>query len=170
MMKVNVLQKHYFFDHNRKYGTKIKVARIFNTYGPNMRPDDGRVISSFILQALNNINITIYGNGNQTRSFCYVDDLINGIYKLMNSNNNVIGPINIGNTVEFTILELAKLVLQSTKSKSRITFNDLPQDDPLQRRPVIDEAKIKLDWQPNIILQDGLVKTIAYFTKTLKKK
>jgi len=152
-----------FFDYYRQHNLGIKVARIFNTYGPKMHPNDGRVVSNFIMQALQNEPITVYGDGMQTRSFCYVDNLIDGLMKLMGSSNEVIGPINLGNPTEYTMLELASLVIELTGSKSTITFKPLPLDDPLQRRPNISQAKDILDWTPNIALQDGLKETIAYF-------
>jgi len=154
-----------FFDYHRQHRLKIKVARIFNTYGPGMHPNDGRVVSNFILQALRNEPITIYGNGNQTRSFCYVDDLIDGLIRLMNSPDDVTGPVNIGNPDEFTILELAQKVIQLTGSKSEIVSRPLPQDDPQQRRPDITLAKEQLDWEPKLKLEDGLQKTIEYFRR-----
>jgi len=150
-----------FFDYHREYGVDIKVVRIFNTYGPNMAINDGRVVSNFIIQALQGEDITIYGDGSQTRSFCYIDDLVDGIIKMMNSKEH--GPINLGNPDEFTILELAQKVIRLTNSKSKIIFKELPQDDPKQRRPDITLAKTKLNWQPKIKLQDGLIKTIEYF-------
>jgi len=152
-----------FFDYHRQHRLKIKVARIFNTYGPRMHPNDGRVVSNFILQALRNEPITIYGDGSQTRSFCYVDDLIDGLIRLMQTSAEITGPINIGNPDEFTILELAQKVIQMTGSGSEIVFNSLPQDDPKQRRPDITLAKKLLKWTPKIKLEDGLQKTIAYF-------
>ncbi len=157
-----------FFDYYRQNQVKIKVVRIFNTYGPRMHPNDGRVVSNFIVQALKNEDITIYGDGSQTRSFCYVDDLIDGIVKMMNSRIEFIGPINIGNPDEFSILELAEKVIDMTNSKSKIIYNSLPEDDPRQRQPLIDLAKKELDWEPRIKLEEGLVKTIAYFDKLLK--
>lgn len=156
-----------FFDYYRQYKLQIKVARIFNTYGPRMSINDGRVISNFIVQALKNEPITIYGKGNQTRSFCYVDDLIKGLIQLMNTNDNVTGPINIGNPGEFTIKELAEKVVAMTGSTSKITYHDLPQDDPMQRKPDITLAKKHLEWQPEINLENGLQQTIAYFTRIL---
>ncbi len=156
-----------FFDYHRQHNLLIKVMRIFNTYGPNMDPYDGRVVSNFIVQALKGEEITIYGDGKQTRSFCYVDDLIDGMVKLMNSSDDFSGPVNIGNPTEFTMLELAETVLQLTNSKSKITFLPLPEDDPMQRQPIIDLAKEKLDWQPTVNLHDGLEKTIEYFRKVL---
>lgn len=157
-----------FFDYNRQYGTKIKVMRIFNTYGPNMNPEDGRVVSNFIVQALRGESITIYGEGTQTRSFCYVDDLIEGMVRLMNTNETFIGPVNIGNPHEFTMLELAQKVLHLTDSHSKLIFQPLPQDDPLQRQPIIALAKQELGWEPNVILEEGLKKTIEYFQNELR--
>lgn len=154
-----------FFDYARQYQVQIKVIRIFNTYGPNMNPDDGRVVSNFIVQALKGEDITIYGDGTQTRSFCYVDDLIDGIIKMMNSDNHFQGPVNLGNSGEFTILELADTILKLTDSKSKLVHKPLPQDDPKQRRPDISSAKKNLDWEPKISLVDGLVKTTRYFTQ-----
>jgi UDP-glucuronate decarboxylase len=151
------------FDYNREFGTKVKVIRIFNTYGPHMDPKDGRVVANFILQALRGENITIYGDGSQTRSFCYVDDLLDGMIKMMNSEDSFLGPVNLGNPGEFTVKELAEKVIKLTKSKSKLIFTDLPEDDPMQRCPVIDLAKEKLDWEPKIMLEAGLQKTIAYF-------
>ena len=155
-----------FFDYYREHKVDIRVARIFNTYGPRMLPDDGRVVSNFIVQALKEKDITIYGNGEQTRSFCYVNDLVEGLIRLMNQNDQT-GPINIGNPGEFTILELAKQVLEKTESKSNITFHPLPGDDPLQRRPDIALAEKVLDWKPTIALDEGLEKTINYFKEEL---
>lgn len=152
-----------FFDYYRQHQVPIKVMRIFNTYGPRMHPNDGRVVSNFIVQALKNEDITIYGDGKQTRSFCYVDDNIEGMYRLMNSRDGFTGPVNIGNPGEFTMLELAQLIIELTNSKSKLVFMPLPQDDPLQRKPVIDLAKKELDWEPKIALKDGLTKTIEYF-------
>lgn len=151
-----------FFDYHRQHGLDIRVVRIFNTYGPRMTANDGRVVSNFIMQALRGDDITIYGDGTQTRSFCYVDDLIDGIVKMM-TNDDFIGPVNLGNPGEFTMLELAELVLKLTGSKSKIIHQPLPQDDPTQRCPVIDLAKEKLGWQPTIKLEDGLKLTIDYF-------
>ncbi|MDG1852678.1 MAG: SDR family oxidoreductase [Verrucomicrobiales bacterium] len=155
-----------FFDYYRENKVDIRVARIFNTYGPRMLPDDGRVVSNFIVQALKEENITIYGNGEQTRSFCYVDDLVEGLIRLMNQTDQT-GPINIGNPGEFTILELAEQILEKTQSKSKITFHPLPGDDPLQRQPDIALAKKALDWEPKIALAEGLQKTINYFKEEL---
>lgn len=152
-----------FFDYYRQYGVKIKVIRIFNTYGPYMNPDDGRVVSNFIMQALRNQDITIYGAGTQTRSFQYVDDLVEGMIRLMNSDDSFTGPVNIGNPGEFTMLELAQKIITLTGSSSKLTYKPLPQDDPLQRQPDISLAKKELDWEPTIALEEGLKKTIAYF-------
>lgn len=151
-----------FFDYHRQHGMEIRVARIFNTYGPKMSKNDGRVVSNFILQALAGDDITIYGAGNQTRSFCYVSELVEGLYRLMNV-ENFIGPVNLGNPGEFTILELAKKVIAATNSKSKIVFQPLPEDDPRQRKPDISLAKEKLNWEPKIKLEDGLKETISYF-------
>lgn len=155
------------FDYHRTHQVPIKVVRIFNTYGPRMNPEDGRVVSNFVVQALRGDPITIYGEGTQTRSFCYVDDLIAGFIKLMDSNDDITGPINIGNPGEFTIKELAEKVIQLTGSKSQLVYKDLPSDDPKQRRPDISLAKEDLGWQPEIELQAGLEKTIAYFKKAI---
>ena len=157
-----------FFDYWRQYQVKIKVIRIFNTYGPRMHPNDGRVVSNFIVQALKGQDITLYGDGNQTRSFCYVDDLIEGMIRLMNTSDEVTGPINVGNPGEFTIRELAEQVIDLTGSKSKLVFQPLPQDDPRQRRPDISLAKKVLDWEPTIPLREGLKKTIAYFEQLLR--
>lgn len=157
-----------FFDYHRQNGVDIKVIRIFNTYGPNMNPDDGRVVSNFIVQALKGEDITIYGDGKQTRSFCYVDDLVEGMVRMMNSREGFTGPVNLGNPGEFTMLELAEKVLALTGSKSRIVYQPLPQDDPTQRKPVIDLAKKELDWEPKVALDEGLKKTIAYFEEVCK--
>ena len=157
-----------FFDYHRRHGVKIKVMRIFNTYGENMSAHDGRVVSNFIVQALKGDDITIYGDGKQTRSFCYVSDLIDGMYRLMNSSDDFTGPVNIGNPGEFTMLELAEKILALTNSKSRLVFKPLPQDDPTQRKPDISLAKEKLGWQPHVDLTSGLEKTIAYFAKKIK--
>lgn len=151
------------FDYNREFETKIKVVRIFNTYGPGMNPEDGRVVSNFIIQALKGDDITIYGDGSQTRSFQYVDDLINGFLAAMETDDTFIGPVNIGNPGEFTILELAEKVIKLTDSKSKIIFKELPSDDPKQRKPDISLAKEKLNWEPKIDLETGLKKTIEYF-------
>jgi UDP-glucuronate decarboxylase len=154
-----------FFDYRRQFGLPIKVARIFNTYGPRMHPQDGRVVSNFIVQALRGEPITIYGDGSQTRSFCYVDDLIDGLIRLMNSSPEFTGPVNLGNPVEFHILELAELVLKMTNSSSKLVFKALPQDDPKQRKPSILLAQQELNWTPKINLEEGLDKTIHYFKK-----
>ncbi len=156
-----------FFDYWRQHQLAIKVIRIFNTYGPRMQPDDGRVVSNFIVQALKGEPITLYGDGQQTRSFCYVDDLIEGMMRLMDSDKAVTGPINVGNPVEFTMRELAELVVAETGSKSPIVFRPLPQDDPKQRRPDISQAQAKLGWEPKVSLADGLKETVAYFRRTL---
>ena len=156
-----------FFDYFRQHNLHIKVGRIFNTYGPRMRPDDGRVVSNFIVQALKGKNITIFGDGSQTRSFCYVDDLIEVIIKLMNTEKGFTGPINLGNSCEFSILELAEITIDLTNSKSRLIFKDLPEDDPKQRKPDITLAKEKLKWEPKIQLKEGLPKTIKYFDEIL---
>ena len=157
------------FDYAREFGTKIKVIRIFNTYGTNMDMNDGRVVSNFIVQALNGDDITIYGDGKQTRSFCFVDDLIEGIIRMMNSDELFQGPVNLGNPGEFTMLELAEKVIKHTNSDSKIVFKDLPKDDPTQRKPDISLAKEKLDWEPHINLDEGLDKSISYFKKELKR-
>lgn len=156
-----------FFDYYRQHSVNIKVMRIFNTYGPNMNPYDGRVVSNFIVQALKGEDITMYGDGTQTRSFCYVDDLIDGMIRLMNSKDGFTGPVNIGNPTEFTMLELAELVIKLTGTKSKIIFQPLPQDDPLQRQPIIDLAKKELEWEPHIKLEEGLKKTIEYFKSVI---
>ncbi len=156
-----------FFDYYRQHGLKIKVARIFNTYGPRMHPYDGRVVSNFIVQALRGKPITIYGDGSQTRSFCYVDDMVAGFVRLMDAPDDVTGPINLGNPGEFTIMQLAKLVVKMTDAKSELIYEPLPEDDPLQRCPDITLAKEKLNWQPNVQLEQGLEKTITYFSETI---
>lgn len=153
----------FFFDYYRQHNVDIKITRIFNTYGPRMRPDDGRVVSNFIVQALHDENITIYGDGMQTRSFCYVSDLVEGMIRMMNSRDGFTGPVNLGNTEEFTMFELAELVIKLTGSKSKIVYQPLPMDDPSKRKPMIDLAKKELDWAPIVKLEDGLRKTIAYF-------
>jgi len=158
-----------FFDYHRQHKLDIKVARIFNTYGPRMHPNDGRVVSNFIMQALRGDDITLYGDGQQTRSFCYVDDLVEGLIRLMESSDGVTGPINLGNPGEFTIKELAEHVIDLTGSSSKMIHQPLPQDDPKQRQPNIDRAKRDLDWEPTIALKDGLTKTIAYFDGLLKE-
>jgi UDP-glucuronate decarboxylase len=152
-----------FFDYQRQHALEIKVARIFNTYGPRMHPADGRVVSNFVMQALKGEDITIYGDGQQTRSFCYVDDLIDGLIRLMSSRADFLGPVNIGNPVEFTIRELAELVIELTGSRSKIVQMPLPADDPMQRRPDISLAKQELKWTPKVALEEGLKSTIAYF-------
>ena len=152
-----------FFDYFRQHNLDIKVGRIFNTYGPRMRPDDGRVVSNFIVQALQGKDITIYGDGSQTRSFCYVDDLIEAIIKFMNTEKGFRGPVNLGNPCEFSILGLAEIIINLTNSNSRLIFKDLPKDDPKQRQPDITLAKDKLNWEPKIQLKEGLIKTIDYF-------
>ncbi|MCR4595866.1 MAG: SDR family oxidoreductase [Lachnospiraceae bacterium] len=156
-----------FFDYHRKHGVDIKVMRIFNTYGPRMDIGDGRVVSNFIVQALKNEDITIYGDGSQTRSFCYVDDLIEGMVRLMNSRDGFTGPVNIGNPGEFTIKELAEIVIELTGSSSKLIYKELPQDDPTQRRPDITLAKKELDWEPTIQLREGLLSTIEYFKQVI---
>ena len=158
-----------FFDYRRQLKLETKVARIFNTYGPRMSPNDGRVVSSFIVQALRNEPITVFGDGQQTRSFCYVDDLVDGLVRLMDTPPEIGGPINIGNPGEFTMLELAEQVIELTGSRSVVQHLPLPQDDPKQRRPNIDEARARLGWQPRIELRAGLQKTIAYFDELLKQ-
>jgi UDP-glucuronate decarboxylase len=154
-----------FFDYYRQNNVNIKVMRIFNTYGPRMHPYDGRVVSNFIMQALNGKDITIYGDGSQTRSFCYVDDLIEGMIRLMNSRDGFTGPVNIGNPCEFTIRQLAEKVIEKTNSQSKLIYKPLPMDDPRQRKPDITLARKELDWKPTIQLDEGLDKTIAYFEK-----
>lgn len=156
-----------FFDYRRQHSLKIKVARIFNTYGPKMHPDDGRVVSNFIVQAIRGGDITIYGDGVQTRSFCYVDDLIDGITKLMGTEDSFTGPVNLGNPVEFKIIELAELVLSMTGSKSKLIFKSLPEDDPKRRQPDISLAAKKLGWTPEVSLKDGLKETIRYFERLM---
>lgn len=152
-----------FMNYHTQNNVRIKIIRIFNTYGPRMHPNDGRVVSNFIVQALQNKDITIYGDGKQTRSFCYVDDLIKGMKLMMNSSEEIIGPINIGNPTEFTILELAEKVIELTNSKSKLLFMPSPIDDPMQRKPNIEKAKNLLNWQPTVNLETGLIKTIEYF-------
>lgn len=159
-----------FFDYRRQHKLNIKVGRIFNTYGPRMHPNDGRVISNFIVQALNNNNITVYGDGSQTRSFCYVSDLIDGILCLMETPDDFTGPINLGNTVEFTILELAERILNYTGSKSKIVFKPLPENDPVQRRPDMSLTKSQLNWKPKVSFEEGLKLTVDYFEKLLKQE
>ncbi len=152
-----------FFDYHRQHNLDIKVIRIFNTYGPNMNPDDGRVVSNFIVQALKGENLTVYGDGSQTRSFCFVDDLIEGMYRMVNSREGFTGPVNLGNPIEFTMVELANKVIELTGSKSEIIYKDLPSDDPTQRKPVIDLAKQELGWEPKVMLDEGLKRTLHYF-------
>lgn len=156
-----------FFDYHRQHRLEIKVARIFNTYGPRMHPNDGRVVSNFIVQALRGEDITVYGDGNQTRSFCYVSDLVDGLIRLMDSDKDITGPINIGNPREFTILQLAEKVIELTGSSSKILNKPLPQDDPRKRRPDISLAMKTLDWQPTVKLEEGLVPTIDYFREEI---
>lgn len=158
-----------FFDYRRQHNLSIKVARIFNTYGPRMHPNDGRVVSNFIVQALQGDPVTIYGDGSQTRSFCYVDDLVDAFVKLMNLGDDFTGPMNLGNPGEFTILELAEKVIAATGSRSEIIRKPLPQDDPIQRQPDISLAREKLDWEPKVALDDGLKLTIEYFDRLLSK-
>lgn len=154
-----------YFDYWRQHKTRIKIIRIFNTYGPNMNPEDGRVVSNFIMQALRDEDITIYGDGKQTRSFCFVEDLVDGIIRTMNTDDSFTGPVNLGNPGEFTMLELAEKVIAQTGAKSKLIFKPLPSDDPKQRRPDITKAKKELGWEPKIVLDKGLEKTIAYFRK-----
>ena len=156
-----------FFDYYRQNNVNIRVVRIFNTYGPRMHPNDGRVISNFVVQALSNEDITVFGDGSQTRSFCYVDDLIEGLIRMMNGPDDFVGPVNLGNPGEFSVLTLAELVIKLTDSQSKMVFKSLPKDDPLQRQPNIALAKEQLDWEPIVDLQEGLMKTIEYFRKTL---
>lgn len=156
-----------FFDYHRQNQVNIRVVRIFNTYGPRMHPNDGRVVSNFIVQALTNQDITVFGDGSQTRSFCYVDDMVEGLVRMMKAPDDFIGPVNLGNPMEFSILELAQKIIGITQSKSKIVFNPLPQDDPLQRRPDIGLAKKKLQWQPLVELDEGLRKTVEYFDEIL---
>ena len=152
-----------FFDHARQYGTKIRVVRIFNTYGPNMDPKDGRVVSNFIIQALRGENITIYGDGSQTRCFCYVDDMIEALIRMMNNPQGFSGPVNLGNPMEMTVKELAEKIIKLTGSSSALEYRELPQDDPVRRKPDISLAKKMLDWEPKVSLEEGLQETIAYF-------
>jgi UDP-glucuronate decarboxylase len=156
-----------FFDYYRQHQLEIKVVRIFNTYGPRMQPNDGRVVSNFIVQALRHQDLTIYGDGTQTRSFCYVDDLIEGMLRAMDTDKDFTGPVNLGNPTEFTMLELAEKVVRLTASKSRVVFRPLPEDDPMQRKPDIALAQSTLKWQPTVSLDEGLVLTVAYFKKLL---
>ncbi len=152
-----------FFDYYRQHKLNIRVVRIFNTYGPRMHPNDGRVVSNFILQALKNQDLTVYGDGNQTRSFCYVDDMIEGVIRMMNTPGDFTGPVNLGNPAEYRILELAEKIIRLTRSRSKIVFKPLPEDDPLQRKPDIELARAKLQWQPKMQLEEGLKQTISYF-------
>jgi UDP-glucuronate decarboxylase len=158
-----------FFDYYRQHKLRIKVARIFNTYGPRMHPNDGRVVSNFVVQALRNKDITVYGDGEQTRSFCYVDDLIDGMVRLMETPDDVVGPVNLGNPAEFTIRQLAELVIEITGAASKIVHRPLPLDDPKQRQPDISKAQELLGWRPTVPLREGLSKTIAYFEQLLRK-
>ena len=156
-----------FFDHARQYGTKIRVVRIFNTYGPNMDPKDGRVVSNFIIQALRGQSITVYDDGSQTRCFCYVDDMVEALIRMMNNSIGFAGPVNLGNPVEMTVKELAEKVIQLTGSASALEYRELPQDDPVRRKPDISLARKILGWEPKVLLKDGLKKTIAYFKTRL---
>ena len=156
-----------FFDYKRQHQLEIKVARIFNTYGPRMHPNDGRVVSNFIVQALRGEDLTVYGNGSQTRSFCFVDDLVDGLIQFMESNESICGPINLGNPQEITMLELTREILQLSGSSSKVKFLPLPEDDPKQRKPDISEANLRLNWAPSVSLAQGLEKTIQYFRKAL---
>lgn len=158
----------FMMDYHRQNKVDIRIVRIFNTYGPKMALDDGRVVSNFIVQALKNEDITVYGKGDQTRAFCYVSDLVDGLIRMMNNEEGFIGPVNLGNPVEYSILDFAKLIIELTNSKSKIVFKDLPQDDPTQRLPNITKAKEKLNWQPQVDIRDGLMQTIQYFEKVLK--
>lgn len=158
-----------FFDYYRQHNLEIKVIRIFNTYGPRMQPDDGRVVSNFIMQALNGEDLTIYGDGTQTRSFCYIDDMVDGFLKMMNSPFELTGPVNMGNPIEFTMLELAEQILSLTNSRSKLIHKPLPSDDPRQRQPDIALAKNTLDWEPTVSLHDGLTETIEYFRKLVSR-
>ena len=156
-----------FFDHARQYGTNIRVVRIFNTYGPNMAPNDGRVVSNFIIQALRGDKITVYGDGSQTRCFCYVDDMVEALIRMMNNSKDFTGPVNLGNPVEMTMLELADIIIRLTGSTSALAFKKLPQDDPVRRKPDISLAKKMLGWEPEESLEEGLKETIKYFAKRL---
>jgi len=159
-----------FFDYHRQHGLKIKVVRIFNTYGPRMLPDDGRVVSNFIVQALQDKDITIYGDGSQTRSFCYIDDLVDGMVKMMNSRDDFVGPVNLGNPNEISILGLAKTIVELTGSNSKIVHQELPQDDPKRRQPDISLARKELGWEPKVELREGLFRTIECFKNLLRKR
>ena len=156
-------------DYHRQYGVDIRIIRIFNTYGPKMAVNDGRVVSNFIIQALQNKDLTIYGDGSQTRSFCYVSDLVEGLVRMMNNGQNFIGPVNLGNPCERSILDFAKYIIELTNSNSKIVFKELPQDDPVQRKPDITLAKKELDWEPVVDIKEGLMKTIEYFSSKLKE-
>jgi len=158
-----------FFDYHRQYNVDIKVARIFNTYGPNMHPQDGRVVSNFIVQALRGEDITIFGDGSQSRSFCYVDDLVSGLTKLMNSRVGLTGPINLGNPAEYTMIELAEEILRQVGGSSKLVYRELPADDPKKRRPNIELAKRELNWQPTVTLEDGIKETVSHFRRLLAK-
>jgi UDP-glucuronate decarboxylase len=158
-----------FFDYHRQHNLPIRVIRIFNTYGPRMHPNDGRVVSNFIVQALKNKPITVYGKGTQTRSFCYIDDLVDGMIKMMNNTENFTGPVNLGNPEEYRIIDLAEKIIELSNSKSKIVFKPLPQDDPKRRRPDITLTKEKLNWEPKVPVEEGLKKTIEYFENLLKK-
>ncbi len=158
-----------FFDYHRQHKIKIKVARIFNTYGPRMHPDDGRVVSNFIMQALRGKDITVFGDGLQTRSFCFVDDMVDGLMRLMISPEDFVGPVNLGNPIEFSILELANKVIEMAGSKSKVVFKPLPSDDPRQRQPFIELARDKLHWEPQVQLEEGLKKTITYFENLIRR-
>ncbi|MBR6163523.1 SDR family oxidoreductase [bacterium] len=160
----------FMMDYHRQNKVDIRIVRIFNTYGPKMALDDGRVVSNFIVQALKNEDITVYGDGSQTRAFCYVSDLVEGLIRMMNNEEGFIGPVNLGNPVEYTILDFAKLIIELTNSNSKIIFKPLPQDDPIQRLPNIENAKSKLKWTPKVEIRDGLMKTIEYFDGILNKK
>ncbi|HNW25859.1 MAG TPA: SDR family oxidoreductase [Candidatus Gastranaerophilaceae bacterium] len=157
----------FMMDYHRQYGVDIRIIRIFNTYGPNMDPNDGRVVSNFIIQALKGEDITVYGDGNQTRSFCYVDDLVDGIIKMMNNSQGFIGPVNLGNPSERTILDFAKMIIEMTETKSKIIHKPLPSDDPMQRKPDLTVAKRELGWQPTTDIKVGIAKTIEYFSKKI---
>lgn len=157
-----------FFDYHRQHNIRIKVVRIFNTYGPRMDPHDGRVVSNFILQALTNADITIYGDGSQTRSFCFVDDMTDGLIRMMNSKDDFLGPVNLGNPVEFEIIDLARMIVDLIGSSSEIVFKPIPSDDPVRRKPVIDLAQKNLDWTPKVNLETGLIRTIEYFQGCLE--
>ena len=159
-----------FFDYHRQHGVRIKIGRIFNTYGPRMHPNDGRVVSNLIVQALSNLPLTIYGDGTQTRSFCYVDDLIDVVIRMMDSKDEIIGPVNIGNPVEYRVIDLAEQIRNLSGSSSPIIFKDLPSDDPKQRRPDLSRVKQMLGWEPKVLLEEGLKQTIAYFDAILSAK